>query len=124
MTGIVSPMQQDPLVQQDPLAAMPAYNRLSLRAVIVPPGQDPSAALAAAGIVDPISLPVAFTSTAEEAARLLGAGATPHLAAVLEQGGDGPAGRHAMPVETDATMSGSTDSGDGRPGTRGPGGQP
>jgi len=69
---------------ENPLDALPEYSRVSFRAVLVPAGEDPAAALAAAGIVDPISLPVVVTDSAAEAAALLGTGATPHLVAVLE----------------------------------------
>jgi hypothetical protein len=37
---------------------IPNFDRVSIRAVVVEDGEDPSQALAAAGIVDPIALPI------------------------------------------------------------------
>jgi len=66
----------------NPLDRIPGFDRVSVRAVVVPEGEDPGPALAAAGIVDPIALPIVF---GEKAPGLgFGDGFTPNVTAVLE----------------------------------------
>jgi len=52
--------------------------------VLVTSGADPTAALAAAGIFDPIAIPVVLSEAADLPAGMLGDGRTPNLRAVLE----------------------------------------
>jgi hypothetical protein len=66
----------------NPLDRIPAFDRVSIRAVVVPEGEDPGPALAAAGIVDPIALPMVFGESAPD--RSFGDGFTPNVSAVLE----------------------------------------
>lgn len=67
-----------------PLDTVPAHNRISVRAVLVHEGEDPSAALAAAGLVNAISVPVVLGEAWDPPAGVLGNGITPNLSAVLE----------------------------------------
>ncbi len=87
-----------------------AFNRVSLRAVLVSPGDDPGRALAEAGIVDPLSLPVVFGEDPRPPSCILGDGVTPNLVAVLET--ETGEMRHASPetagsAPDDAPRSGS-----------------
>ncbi len=66
----------------NPLDRIPGFDRVSVRAVVVPEGEDPGPALAAAGIVDPIALPIVFGENAPD--RGFGDGFTPNVTAVLE----------------------------------------
>jgi hypothetical protein len=66
----------------NPLARIPSFDRVSLRAAVVPDGVDPGPALAAAGIFDPIALPIVFGENPPD--RSFGDGFTPNVAAVLE----------------------------------------
>lgn len=68
---------------QASLVVIPAHARLSFRAILVPPGVDASAALAAAGIYDPVSVPCVIDDAAGMTAGL-GAGPEGRLTAVLE----------------------------------------
>jgi hypothetical protein len=83
----------------DPLGTLPSFDRVSIRAVLVQGDADPSAALSAAGIHDPITVPVAFGDDAAQAAATLGQGTVPHLSAVLEfePGRRGTAAAEAVP---------------------------
>jgi hypothetical protein len=58
-----------------------AANRVSIRAVLAADGDDVTQALAQAGIVDPVAIPV----QADPAEGFLGDGITPNLTGVLEQ---------------------------------------
>jgi hypothetical protein len=69
-------------MSDNPLDRIPAFDRVSLRAVMVPEGADPGPALAAAGIVDPIALPIVFGEDPPD--RSFGDGFTPNVKAVLE----------------------------------------
>ncbi len=71
-------------MSNNPLDRLPAYDRVSIRAVLVQDGEDPSAALAEAGIFDPIAIPVMLGDGADLSGTLLGDGITPNLMAVLE----------------------------------------
>jgi len=59
-------------------------NRVSIRAVLVPHGQDVAAALAKAGIYDPISIPFVFADESFNSGAILSDGRTPNLVATLE----------------------------------------
>jgi hypothetical protein len=59
-------------------------NRVSIRAVLVNEGEDPSAALAEAGFVETISIPVVLGEELDLSGGILGNGMTPNLTAVLE----------------------------------------
>lgn len=71
-------------MSDNPLDRLPAYDRVSIRAVLVHDGEDPAAALAEAGIFDPIAIPVMLGDGADLSGTLLGDGITPNLMAVLE----------------------------------------
>ncbi len=69
-------------MSDNPLDGIPNFDRISVRAVLVADGEDPGQALAAAGIVDPIAVPVVFGEAAPGIG--FGDGITPNLTAVLE----------------------------------------
>src|ERR1700733_5798448 len=69
-------------MSDNPLDRIPGFDRISLRAVVVAEGEDPGPALAAAGISDPIALPIVFGEAPPD--RSFGDGFTPNAAAVLE----------------------------------------
>ena len=71
-------------MSDNPLAALPAYNRVSIRAVLVREGEDGSAALAEAGFLDSVVLPVIEGEDGKLDGGILGDGITPNLIAVLE----------------------------------------
>jgi hypothetical protein len=45
-------------MNDNPLDRIPKHDRVSLRAVVVDDGEDPGPALRAAGIFDPIAVPI------------------------------------------------------------------
>jgi hypothetical protein len=63
---------------------LPAHNRVSIRAVLVRDGEDPGPALAAAGIVDPVAVPVVAGDHPDLSGGILGDGVTANLTATLE----------------------------------------
>nr|WP_294517077.1 hypothetical protein [uncultured Rhodopila sp.] len=67
----------------DPLHALTDLNRVSIRAVLAPDGEDVGQALAQAGIIDPVSIPV-LTGEDADTGVWLGDGITPNLTGVLE----------------------------------------
>jgi hypothetical protein len=69
-------------MSDNPLGRIPSFDRVSIRAVLVRDGEDPTQALAAAGIVDPVALPVVLGEGAPDVS--FGDGFTPNLTAVLE----------------------------------------
>jgi len=71
-------------MSDNPLDRLPAHNRVSIRAVLVHEGEDPGPALAAAGIVNPIAVPVVQGEELDLSGGILGNGITPNLKAVLE----------------------------------------
>ena len=71
-------------MSESPLDRIPAYNQGLDRAVLVHEGEEPSPALAATGIVDPIAIPVALDEEIDLAGGILGDGITPNLITVLE----------------------------------------
>jgi len=82
-------------MSDNPLGRIPAYDRVSIPAVLVRDGEDPGPALAAAGIVDPIAIPVVLGEN-PHALGMLGDGFTPNLIGVLET--KRPRARAASPV--------------------------
>ena len=68
----------------NPLDKLPAHNRVSIRAVLVHEGEDPSAALAEAGLANAVALPVVLGEQLGLSSGILGNGITPNLTAVLE----------------------------------------
>jgi hypothetical protein len=98
-------------MSDNPLDKLPAHNRVSIRAVLVHEGEDPSAGLAEAGFVNAIAVPVVLGEHADLPSGILGNGITPNLAAVLETEqdesfdalSDTPAAR---PTTADARTSG------------------
>jgi hypothetical protein len=71
-------------MSDNPLDRLPAHNRVSIRAVLVHEGEDPGPALAAAGIVNPIAIPVVVGEELDLSGGILGDGITPNLIGVLE----------------------------------------
>jgi len=74
----------DLFMSDTPLDRLPAFNRVSIRGVLVHEGEDPRPALAAAGIVNPIAIPVVLGEDLDLSGGILGNGITPNLKAVLE----------------------------------------
>jgi hypothetical protein len=68
----------------NPMDKLPAHNRVSIRAVLVHEGEDPSAALAEAGFADAVAIPVVLGEQPDPSGAILGNGITPNLTAVLE----------------------------------------
>jgi hypothetical protein len=68
----------------DLMDRLPAYNRVSIRAVLVSEGQDPSTALAEAGFANPVALSVVVGEAVDLPGGILGDGMTPNLVALLE----------------------------------------
>lgn len=71
-------------MSDNPLDRLPAFDRVSIRAVLVHAGEDPSAALAEAGIFDPIAIPVIIGDEHDPSGGILGDGITPNLIGTLE----------------------------------------
>ncbi len=69
-------------MSNNPLDRIPGFDRVSVRAVVVMEGEDPGPLLAAAGIVDPVAVPVVFGEDAPD--RRFGDGLTPNVSAVVE----------------------------------------
>jgi hypothetical protein len=67
-------------VTDNPLDQIPEFDRISLRAVLVTGNTDPTEALNAAGIYDPVVLPVILDNGAGDVGNAL----TPGIRAVLE----------------------------------------
>ena len=84
LVGTYPELNGSPRVSDHPLDRIPAFNRVSIRAVLVQQGQDPGPALAAAGILNPIAIPVVLGEQVELSSGILGDGITPNLTAVLE----------------------------------------
>lgn len=70
----------------DPLDQIPAFDRISIPAVLVNEGEDVAAILAAAGIIDAIALPVVVGDETDLSPGLLGDGFTSNPTGVLETG--------------------------------------
>jgi hypothetical protein len=70
-------------MNDDPLERLPAFNRISVRAVLDTGDGDVQAALAEAGIFDPVAVPVLLGDDALQAGAFLGDGMTPNLVGVL-----------------------------------------
>jgi hypothetical protein len=68
----------------NPMDKLPAHNRVSIRAVLVHEGEDPSAALAEAGFANAVAIPVVLGEQSDLSGGILGNGITPNLTAVLE----------------------------------------
>lgn len=71
-------------MSDNPLDRLPAHNRVSIRAVLVHEGEDAGAALAEAGFVNAIAIPVMLGTDMDPSGGILGNGVTPNLTAVLE----------------------------------------
>lgn len=67
-----------------PTDRLAAANRVSIRAVLVSQGVDASAALARAGIIDAVAIPVVVGDDVDLPGGIFGNGRTPNLTAVLE----------------------------------------
>jgi hypothetical protein len=71
-------------MSDNPMDKLPAFNRVSVRAVLVSDGENPSAALADAGFADPVALPVVLGEELDLSGGILGDGITLNLTGVLE----------------------------------------
>ena len=71
-------------MSDNPMDRLSSFDRVSVRAVLVHEGEDPTAALAAAGIIDAIVVPVVMGDDLDLSSGILGNGITPNLTAVLE----------------------------------------
>ncbi len=80
-------------MSDNPLDSIPTFDRLSLRAVLVQEGEDPTAALAQAGLIDAVVVPAVLGDLAGLSGGILGDGVTPNVTAVLETG---PGGEEAF----------------------------
>ena len=91
-------------MEDDPADRMAKANRVSIRAVLVShPGVDIQAALAKAGIFNPVAIPVRLGEQPDLSAGILGDGITPNLIGVLEPDQhDQPDARSAKPAPREA----------------------
>jgi hypothetical protein len=71
-------------MSDDPMSRIPAYDRISIRAVLVSEGEDAAAALARAGIIDAVAIPVVLGDDPNLFGGILGDGFTPNPSGVLE----------------------------------------
>ena len=71
-------------MSDDSMDKPPAFNRVSIRAVVVEDGEDPGHALAEAGFAEAVAIPVVLGEDLNAAGGILGNGVTPNLTAVLE----------------------------------------
>ncbi len=71
-------------MSDDPLDLLPSFARVSVAAVLVSGDADPRAALAEAGITDPVAVEIRIGDTVDPSQGILGDGVTPNLTAVLE----------------------------------------
>jgi hypothetical protein len=71
-------------MSDDPMDNLPAFNRVSIRAVLVEDGEDPSHALAEAGFAEAVAIPVVLGEDLDLSGGILGNGITPNLIAMLE----------------------------------------
>jgi hypothetical protein len=71
-------------MNDDPTNRLAMTDRVSIRAVLVRDGDDVNRALALAGIVDPVAIPVLTGEDGDAFPGLLGDGITPNLTGVLE----------------------------------------
>lgn len=84
-------------MEDDPAQRMAKANRVSIRAVLVTgQGVDIKAALAKAGIFDPIAIPVVLGDKPDLPNGILGDGVTPNLIGILEP--DKPDASHSKPA--------------------------
>jgi hypothetical protein len=86
-------------MSDNPLDRIPEFDRVSIPAVVVEDGEDVDAALSAAGILDPVALPVVFGDSPEMGDGILGNGMTPNLVAVLETEADDQPDEFALAPE-------------------------
>jgi hypothetical protein len=68
----------------NPMDSLSTFDLISIRAVLVHDGEDPSDAVSEAGIYDPIEVPVMMGEDMSLAEGGIGDGITPNLSAVLE----------------------------------------
>jgi hypothetical protein len=71
-------------MSDDPMPDVPAFDRVSIPAVLVGDGEDAQAAVAAAGLIDPVAIPALLGDGPHPPGGILGDGITPNLTAVLE----------------------------------------
>jgi hypothetical protein len=103
-------------MSDNPLDRISRHDRVSLRAILVHQGEDAAAALAEAGFVDVISVPVVLGEDVNLPGGILGDANTPNLTAVLETEPDDASGSSTGTAQstTGGSRSGSARSaGDG-----------
>jgi hypothetical protein len=71
-------------MSDNPMDKLPTVNRVSIPAILVEEGEDPSAALAEAGFVNAVAIPVIVAEELDLSGGILGNGITPNLIGVLE----------------------------------------
>lgn len=71
-------------MSDDPMDKLPTFNRVSIRAVLVEEGEDPSPALAQVGFAEAVAIPVVLGEDLDLSSGILGDGITPNLTAVME----------------------------------------
>jgi hypothetical protein len=91
-------------MSDDPLSRLPSFSRVSIQAILVKEGEDPSAALAEAGLVNPVAIPVLLGDEPHLSGGILGDGITPNLTAFLESAypDDRDASPHSQPAKAAA----------------------
>jgi hypothetical protein len=72
-------------------------NRVSIRAVLVPHGKDPTKALVDAGILDPVAIPFTYADDSFGSGRAMSDGRTPNVTATLELDKAGSSATPEMP---------------------------
>ncbi len=97
-------------MSDDPLSRLPSFSRVSIQAVLVKEGEDPSAALAEAGLVNPVAIPVLLGDEPHLSGGILGDGITPNLTAFLESAypDDRDASPHSQPAKAACSSQGDT----------------
>lgn len=69
----------------NPLDDIPAFNRITFQAVLTDGTEDPADALAAAGIFDPVTVPISPGDEPDQGSGIIQGGPVPNLTAVLEE---------------------------------------
>jgi hypothetical protein len=85
VSATTDPMADDP-TSDDLSFAIPALDTISIRAVIVFDGEDPSEALAEAGIFEPVEIPIVIGDASELPPGSFGDAVGGNIEALLELG--------------------------------------
>ena len=95
-------------MSDNPMDRLPAFNRVSIRAILVEDGEDPGHALAEAGFAEAVAIPVLIGDDPDLSGDILGNGITPNLTAVLETE-IADAGPDAAPATQSDQVEGSSE---------------